>query len=154
MATRLVIPQSAVLDTNGRLNREWQLFFLAVADAAAAAGGGSVTNAADLDAGQLVIGAGGDAIETLPVSTNGYVATLVAGVAAWAPASGGMTNPMTTLGDIIVGGVAGAPTRLAATTDGFVLTLAAGTPAWAAGASGGGLTRGEVQALFQLPVAL
>lgn len=37
--------------------------------------------------------------------------------------SGGLTNPMTTVGDIIIGGASGAPTRLAAgATSGHVLT--------------------------------
>lgn len=50
---------------------------------------------------------------------------------AWAAASGGMTNPMTTTQDIIVGGASGTPGRLAIGTNGYVLTAVAGAVAWA-----------------------
>lgn len=55
---------------------------------------------------------------------------------AWAAATSGMTNPMTTSGDVIYGGASGAPTRLAAGTNGYVLTMVAGIPAWVKGQSG------------------
>lgn len=45
-------------------------------------------------------------------------------------ASGGMANPMTTLGDMIIGGVAGDATRLPIGTNGEVLMVVAGVPAW------------------------
>lgn len=93
MATRLVIPQSPVLDNRGYLAREWLLFFLQAAEAAAAAGAGTVTNAADLGLGLVVIGAGGDGVSTLPAATDGWVVTQVAGVAAWAASGGGGGSP-------------------------------------------------------------
>lgn len=50
--------------------------------------------------------------------------------------SGGMTNPMTTLGDIITGASGGTPQRLGVGTAGQVLTVVSGAPAWAAAGSG------------------
>lgn len=46
-------------------------------------------------------------------------------------ASGGMVNPMTTIGDIIFAQVAGTPERLAIGSTGQVLTVAGGLPSWA-----------------------
>lgn len=46
-------------------------------------------------------------------------------------ATGGMANPMTTLGDLIIGGVAGTPTRLPIGTPGQVLTVnGSGSEEW------------------------
>lgn len=49
---------------------------------------------------------------------------------SWTISSGGMTNPMTTLGDIIYGGASGTPTRLGIGTNGYVLQVQSGNPAW------------------------
>lgn len=52
--------------------------------------------------------------------------------------SGGLVNPMTTIGDMIIGDTGGDPIRLAAGTNGYILTMVSGSPAWAVAASGGG----------------
>lgn len=67
-------------------------------------------------AGRLLLGDG----TWLPVSTNGFVLTLAAGVPTWA-ANAGMTNPMTSIGDLIQGTTAGAPVRLASVAVGSFL---------------------------------
>lgn len=72
----------------------------------------------------------------LAATTNGYVLTLTSGLPAWAPASGGFSNPMTTSGDLILGGASGAPGRLAIGANGTVLTVTAGVVGWQAAASG------------------
>jgi hypothetical protein len=79
--------------------------------------------------------------EVLPSGASGQVLTTNAdGSIAWAAASGGMTNPMTTAGDTIVAGASGTPARLAIGSTNQVLTVVSGAPAWAAAA--GGLTVG------------
>lgn len=45
-------------------------------------------------------------------------------------ATGGMANPMTTLGDLIIGGVAGDATRLPIGTEGQELVVTGGVPSW------------------------
>lgn len=60
------------------------------------------------------------------------------------PASGGMTNPMTTAEDLIKGGASGAPARLGVGGAGQVLTVTAGVIGWAAPAGGSALTIEEV----------
>lgn len=56
--------------------------------------------------------------------------------------SGGLVNPMTTIGDMIIGDTGGDPIRLAAGTNGYILTMVSGSPAWAVAASGGGNVTG------------
>lgn len=58
--------------------------------------------------------------------------------AASAAASGGFTNPMTTVGDLILGGASGAAGRLGIGSTGQVLTVSGGTAAWAPAPAGGG----------------
>ena len=48
----------------------------------------------------------------------------------WTISSGGMTNPMTTLGDIIYGGASGTPTRLGIGATATFLQVIGGIPAW------------------------
>jgi hypothetical protein len=76
---------------------------------------------------------------TLPTadSTANYVlATDGAGNLSFIAQSGGMANPMTTLGDVIVGGASGAPNRLPVGATGQVLTVVGGEPEWANSTSG------------------
>jgi hypothetical protein len=76
---------------------------------------------------------------TLPTadSTANYVlATDGAGNLSFIAQSGGMANPMTTLGDVIVGGASGSPSRLPVGAEGQVLTVVSGEPEWANSASG------------------
>lgn len=49
---------------------------------------------------------------------------------SWTISSGGMTNPMTTLGDIIYGGASGTPTRLGIGATATFLQVIGGIPAW------------------------
>ena len=49
---------------------------------------------------------------------------------SWTISSGGMTNPMTTLGDIIYGGASGTPTRLGIGATATFLQVVGGIPAW------------------------
>lgn|GEM_PF-4194372 len=76
----------------------------------------------------------------LALGASGYVLTSNGTDAVWAAATGGFTNPMTTLGDTIIGGAAGAATRLPIGTTGQVLSVVSGSPAWAAASGGGGST--------------
>lgn len=77
MATRISIPQSAVLDSRGYLAREWLLFFLAAADAAAAAGAGTVTSVSGSGTADISLGV------TDPTTTPAIsVALLPTGVVA------------------------------------------------------------------------
>jgi hypothetical protein len=70
-------------------------------------------------------------------AVNGYAALDGTGKvpAGQLPASGGMSNPMTTVGDLIQGGAAGAPARLAIGAAGQRLSAVGGVLAWRAPAS-------------------
>lgn len=77
MATRIVIPQSAVLDARGYLAREWLLFFLAAAEAAAAAGTGTVTSVSGSGTADISLGVTdptGDAVIAVALLPTGVVA--------------------------------------------------------------------------------
>lgn len=106
-----------------------------------AAGGPGMSNPMTT-AGDIIYGgtpSGGIAPPTrLAATTNGYVLTLAAGVPTWAAATGGFSNPMTSVGDLIVGGTSGAPARLAAGASTYVLTSngAGAAPSWQAASSG------------------
>lgn len=121
------------------IEREW---LRTLTDLATAANEG-VTNANPLTADQLVVGDGLNAIKTLPAGANGYVATMVAGIPAWAPGGGSLT----------VEEVDGTPTVSATKlvlpngSLGVVGTVATYTPT----AVSAGITRGKVQGLLQLP---
>jgi hypothetical protein len=78
----------------------------------------------------------------LPVGSTGQVLTVVAGQPAWANASTGFTNPMTTHGDMIYEDASLGATALPIGTTGQVLTVAGGQPAWADSAGGGLSTAG------------
>lgn len=75
-----------------------------------------------------------------PSSTTGWVLTSngTSAYPTFQAATGGFTNPMTTVGDIIYGGASGAATRLAAGTLNYVLTSGGPgvAPSWAASAAG------------------
>lgn len=135
------------------IEREWLNAITALGEAIDAAG--TVTNDGDLTLGQVVVGAGDAEIKILPAGTNAFVLTMVAGIAAWAASAGGGGTPGGANKDIQYNN-AGAFGGIAPSTVGFVLTDngAGVTPSFQAASGGGGLTRGEVQALFQLPVAL
>ena len=65
-------------------------------------------------------------------SNNNQVLTVLNGVPTWAaPTTGGLANPMTTLGDMLLGAAGGAPARLAPGFNGQLLTMVSGSPAWA-----------------------
>lgn len=75
------------------IRREWFRFLDQVA-----VNNGTVTNEeGDLIADQLVVGNSGADVKTLPAGANGYVATMVGGIAAWAPAGGGGSLTITEL---------------------------------------------------------
>lgn len=57
-------------------------------------------------------------------------------------ASGGMNNPMTTVGDIIIGGNSGTPERLGIGSNGQVLTSNGTTMSWQTPSGGGGSVEG------------
>jgi hypothetical protein len=97
---------------------------------------GNIANTLLSAAGDVIYASAANTPARLAKGTAGQVLTMNAGATApqWStPASGGMTNPMTTAGDIIYGGASGAPTRLAKGTDGQILSLASGIPSWAWG---------------------
>lgn len=75
-----------------------------------------------------------------PASDGDVLSSTAAGVRSWiAPASGGLTNPMTTADDVIIGGSGGAPTRLAKGGNNTVLGVdGSGTLGYKADPSGGG----------------
>ena len=91
----------------------------------------TATNIAGGAAGSIAYQSGPGTTTMLAVGSNTQVLTLTGGVPVWAtPASGGMTNPMTTVGDSIYGAAAGAATRLAIGTTGQVYTVVSGIPGW------------------------
>lgn len=83
-----------------------------------------------------LIGANALELDGTPVDaaapTNGQVLTYNSTSGEWeaAAASGGMSNPMTTLGDLIYGAAAGAATRLGIGSAGQFLGVASGLPEW------------------------
>jgi len=58
----------------------------------------------------------GSANTRIAIGANTYIWTSNGSLASWQPATGGISNPMTTLGDMIYGGAAGAVTRLVGPT--------------------------------------
>jgi hypothetical protein len=93
------------------------------------------TNFVSIEVGTLA----SDVTFRLPTTngTNGHVLTTNgSGDTSWQAPSGGLTNPMTSVGDLIIGGASGAATRLAAGTNTHVLTLVGGSPAWQAPSGG------------------
>ena len=80
--------------------------------------------------GDLLAATAASTLARLGVGSDTQVLTADSSQASgmrWAtPASGGMTNPMTTKGDLIAGGTSGAATRLAVGSNGQVLTAQSG----------------------------
>ncbi len=56
---------------------------------ASSGGTGTVTNTGNLTVGQVVVGNAASDLKILAAGTNGFVLTMVGGIAAWAAASGG-----------------------------------------------------------------
>jgi hypothetical protein len=78
--------------------------------------------------------------DRLAVGSNGQVLTADSTAAtglAWATASSGMTNPMTTTGDIIYSSPGSTPVRRGIGTTGQVLTVSGGVPTWATASAAG-----------------
>jgi hypothetical protein len=68
---------------------------------------------------------------TTGAALNRVLTSDASGVGTWQAATGGMNNPMTTLGDIIYGGASGTPTRLPGSA-GFLKSTGAAAPSWSA----------------------
>ena len=88
-----------------------------------------------------------DTTASIPYYLNAGVVTALGGVGTVTHTAGALTS-----GLVVVGNGAADLKTLAAGTDGYVLTQAAGIASWAKAA--GGITRGKVQALLQLPTTL
>jgi hypothetical protein len=89
--------------------------------------------------GDLIAASAADTPARLAVGTNGQVLTADSTTAtglAWATASSGMTNPMTTTGDTIYSSSGSTPARLGIGSTGQVLTVSGGVPTWATPAGG------------------
>jgi hypothetical protein len=102
-------------------------------NAATATTATTTTNIAGGANGSLPYQTGSGTTTFLAVGSNTNVLTLAGGVPTWS--SGGLINPMTTLGDTIIGGASGAPTRLAIGSTNNIYTVVAGSPAWASSIS-------------------
>lgn len=81
------------------MDEEWLRFITVyLTRAATAAGTGTVTNAANLTADQVVVGDGADAVKTLAAGANGTVLTIVGGLPAYAAAAAGSGTVTHTVG--------------------------------------------------------
>lgn len=80
--------------------------------------------------GDLIRGAADGDPERLAIGTAAQVLTVVAGVPAWADATGGFDDPLTTAGDLMIRDAANDPARLAIGSAGQFLGISAGLPAW------------------------